>query len=210
MSDFKETFAFQGGSISVTIQRPCNYNAVEDFKWIPIENEAYFLVAKYFSDDHFFLPKLYAALTYVTGSGDSGYDDFKGSYNFDFDLDVQKNGKSSAYRYYISHYRSYINFSLYHRVPKNDPRDPKYMSQPDDDLFSDANISGFSYFFCKFLLKSVEDAQYKPKPFVKCSDSNLLLFGFLKGEYFSESYTDYKQYEKEKEQKELEVVKSVE
>lgn len=209
MSTFKETFAFQTDNLIVTIRRPCDYHRAQDFKWIPIENDAYFLVSKYFSDDQFFLPKLYAALTYVTGPGDSGYDDFKGSYNFEFDLDVQKNGNCSTYRYCISHYRSYVNFALYHRVPKTDPRDPQFMRQPDDNLFSDKNICGFSYFFCKFLLKSLEDSQYKPKPFIKCSDSNLLLFGFFKGEYFCNSYTDHNQYEKELKQKELEIAESI-
>ncbi len=69
------------------------------------------------------LPKLYAALTFVTGEGDSCYDHYKGSYSFMFELEIQKNHISSKYVYHIYHYRSYIEFSVNQIVPGTDPRE---------------------------------------------------------------------------------------
>lgn len=203
MLTFRESFTADGQTID--IKRIDTANVSEGYKWIPIENDAYFLIFKYFSDDPCFLPKLYTALTYLTGPGDDFYDDYKGSYSFRFELNVKKNGLLNTYLYHIYHKRSYVEFSLYQRVPKTDPRDPEVMAQPNDEVFSDRDICSFSYFLCKYALKSMEEVKYKPKPFVKWADSNLLLFGFADGEFFSNSYKDYEQYQKEKEQKKLNI-----
>ena len=200
MSSFKTSFKAPGQVI--TIERIEHWDRNGDYKWLPISNEAYFHVSRLLdTEDSCFLPKLYAALKYLTGPSDDWYDDFKGSYSFMFMLNVQNNGTSDVYLYHLRHVRSYIDFSLYHRVPKTDPRDPQYMHPADDKLFSNQDITAFSYCFCKKMLQSLERAQCQPNPFVRWSDSNFLLFGFADGKYFLDSYQDQAQYEKEKEHK---------
>ena len=195
MTNFKKTFQL-GPDVTVTVRRVGGVaDIATDCKWLPMENEAAFMTYKYFYEDKLFLPKLYAALTHITGSSDSSYDEFKGSFSFCFEWEVIKNDEVSTYFCNLYQYRSWIEFALYHKVSKTDPRDPQVMRQPKDGPFSDKDMWVFSVFFCTYLLESIEKEKYKPKPFVKGSDANCLLFGFYQGEYFCESYKGYEEYE---------------
>jgi hypothetical protein len=172
----------------------------EEYNFISIQNMAYWLVNNQFKNHkkYVFLPQLYVALTQLTGEGDNWYDDFKGSYSFAFELDVQKNNLYSHYIYHIYHYRSYIDFSVYQRVSKEDKRNPDIIHQPIDELFSDNDICYFSSSFCSYALKYLEDTGYTPEPFQKSSDSNLLLFGYAENEYFIKQYEDDTEYHEQK------------
>jgi hypothetical protein len=196
---FNETFTLPTENLTVNIKRIfVDENTYKLFKLIPIENSSYFYFGKKIISDPLILPKLYAALTALTGPSDDRYDDYKGSYSFTFELEVQKNNNISRYCYHIYHYRSYIEFNTYHIVPKSDDRNPNYVTQPNDELFSDKEICGFSNFFYYYALKHAEEIGYAPEPFVKFSDSNLLLFGYVQNEYFYEDYEDQDSYKEAK------------
>ncbi len=79
-----------------------------------------------------------------------------------------------------------------------DPRDRNILHAPNDLLFSDKDISYFSNFFCGYLLGYVKGNGYTPEPFVKHSDSNLLLFGYAENDYFIKQYEDDTEYYNEK------------
>lgn len=83
-------------------------------------------------------------------------------------------------------------------MSQDDPRDASILHEPDDTLFSDKNICHFSVYFSSYALKQLEDPEYTPKPFVKYSDSNLLLFGYLENQYFFKQYEDQAEYLNEK------------
>jgi len=186
-------------NLIIGIKRVLGDIKVKPFKLIPIENSAYFYFAsKRINRDPLNLPKLYVALTYSYGESDNRYDNYKGSYSFMFQLEVWKNNRLSKYYYHLYHYRSYIEFSLYHIVPESDSQEPQHIHKPDDELFSDDDICAFSFAFCDHILKRVEDIKYIPESFIKYSDSNLMLFGYLKNEYFVKDYDDQDEYEKEK------------
>jgi hypothetical protein len=196
MNKFEKNFEVESGLI-VNIKRIILDESIRRrHKLIPIKNSAFWLV-DLGKENEFFLPQLYAALTYLTGPGDFSYDDYKGSYSFTFELNVKKN-MNSQYLYHIYHYRSYIEFSVYQKVAKNDPRDSRVLHDPDDTLFSDKDICLFSAYFCSYLLGYLEGSRHQPEPFVKNSDSNLLLFGYLENKYFIEQYEDHALYLKEK------------
>jgi hypothetical protein len=198
MIDFDETFTMNP-SLIISIKRiEVSETIFKSYKLIPIKNSAYFFVSGFLKTDSCMLPKLYAALVYLTGLSDSWYDDYKGSYSFTFELAVQKNHIISKYLYHMYHYRSYIEFSIYHIVPETDPRDIQIMHQPNEMLFSDKDICNFSGFFCSYSLKCMNGAEYIPKPFVKYSDSNFLLFGYSQNEYFIKEYDDQDKYTREK------------
>lgn len=166
----------------------------ENNKFIPIQSSAYWDVSCAFQKEEHFLAKLYAALTFLTGESDSCYDDFKGSYSFMFTLNINKNHFEGNFIYHIYHYRSYIQFSVNEIVSKSDPRNPIIYHAPNDELFSNKDIAEFSVYFCGYVLEFMEGAKYTPKPFIKYSDSNLLLFGYVNKDYFTIQQEDYDQY----------------
>ena len=195
--DFNISCEIMPGVI-ITLRRIADCSKFKQFKLISIGNSAYFYFGLQISKDHLKLPKLYAALYYLTGESDVRHDDYKGSYSFMFELEVQKNNKTSKYCYHIYHYRSYIEFTLYHIVAQDDVRNPQHVHQPDDELFSDEEICTLSESFCNYAIRQIEEDKYIPQPFVKFSDSNLLIFGYSKGEYFFKDHEDQEKYIAEK------------
>lgn len=181
-NNFNETFVIE--NMTINIKRISNNKTFKPFKLIPIQNSTYFNFSIRINNDPLILPKFYAALTSLAGMSDEWYDDYKGSYSFTFELEVQKNENITKYCYHIYHYRSYIEFDIYQIVPENDPRDSRCLTQPNDELFSEKDISLFSAFLYYHALEYMIKNKYTPQEFVKCSDSNLLLFGYLQNEYF--------------------------
>jgi hypothetical protein len=114
-------------------------------------------------------------------------------------LKVKKNNIDSKYIYFITHYRSYIDFSIYEIVFKEDPRDPFALASANDASFSNEDISKFNIFFCSYALECMKGFAYIPEPFIKHSDSNFLIFGFLDNKYFIRQYEDQADYIEEKE-----------
>lgn len=199
MVHFKEIFSNILTELTITIERISikdNKNAFKNFKLIPIQNSAFFYFDMKISKNPLMLPKLYAALTCLAGPSDNSYDHFKGSYSFTFKLEVNKNNNISQYYYHIYHYRSYIEFSICHITSNSDPREEIIYHQPDDKLFSNDDICYFSNYFCHYALGYAKGFKYKPIPFVKYSNSNLLLFGYLDGKYFFKEYNDEIEYQK--------------
>ena len=200
---------FKSPDCTITIKRIANTNKFKDFKLIPIGNEAYWYFGFQINRDPLKLPKLYAALVYLTGESDNRYDNYKGSFSFMFEIDVQNKDKNSQYYYHLYHYRSYIQFSLYHIVSQDDPRDPVIINKPDEELFPDKEITSFSVSFCNDVIKHMEEDKYTPQPFVKFSDSNLLSFGYSQGEYFVKNYEDEDKYLEEKKLLQKEILTTV-
>ena len=152
------------------------------------------------------MPKLYAALTYLTGPSDNLHDDYKGSFSFLFELEVKKNSNVSKYFYLIYHYRSYIEFAIYQILPKSKrKRDTSRMRKPNPRLFSKEDIIYFSLAYSWHVLGCLKKSQHPPEPFVKYSDSNLLLFGYDKNGYFIEDYEDEEEYEEDKKKMEAKI-----
>lgn len=111
---------------------------------------------------------------------------------------LKKPNYETEYIYHVVHYRSYVEFFIQEIVPKNDLRDENIMYAPNDERFSDKDIRMFSICFLKFAVMCTEGKTIEP--FVKSSDSNLILFGYLNNEYF------YKQYEEEEEYSQAQLV----
>ena len=193
--NFKKTFEL-GPDLIITAERII-CNDLHGYKLMSISNSAFFAISSVL-DAEFNLPQIYASLTYLTGHGDDNYDGYKGSFSFTFKLNVKKPNYETEYIYHVVHYRSYVEFFLQEIVPKNDLRDINIMYAPNDEQFSDKDIRMFSLCFLKFAVMCTEGRPIEP--FVKSSDSNLILFGYLNNEYF------YKQYEKEEEYSQAQLV----
>ena len=198
MKPFSKTFNL-GENLKVTITRlQGTADCSKKYKYLAIKQDAFYRVS--ICSVPCFLAKLYAALELLTGPMDYAYDDWKGSYSFCFKLMVEKNQNISEYIYKILHYRSFIDFYLSQIVNKDDPRKSGILYKPNDDLFSNENICHFSQFFCEFALGYLIGSNHKPKPFVKSSESNLILFGFIDDDYFTEGYEDCEEYRNRKDQ----------
>jgi hypothetical protein len=143
-------------------------------------------------NDEFNLPQIYAGLTYLTGHGDDRYDDYKGSFSFTFKLNVKKPNYETEYIYHVMHYRSYVEFFVQEVALKDDPRDEQIMHAPDDERFSDKDIRIFSACFLKLAVIYAEKETIEP--FVKSSDSNFILFGYLDNKYFYKTYEEQDEY----------------
>lgn len=195
---FKKTFEVIPGYLTVQAERIWGWDVFEDHKLIPIGHVANSYMGWRIWDDPLFLPKFYAAFLCMTGPSDTSYDPLRGAYNFRFKLEVQKNKLRSAYYYHIYHDCSYSEFSVFHVVPENDPREENHFVMPNDALFSNHDICRFTLYFCNYALGYMQGYGYVPEPFVKHSDYHLLLFGYSKGSYFSKHHEDPDQYEKVK------------
>jgi hypothetical protein len=72
------------------------------------------------------------------------------------------------------------------------------MHKADSELFSESDIDFFCQYFCNYALGYLEGYGHIPEPFIKSSDSNLLLFGYFQNEYFLYSYDDPEEYYNDK------------
>jgi hypothetical protein len=192
ISNFKKTLPL-GPNLTVTVERIAYIEG--SLKLIAISNSAFYAVYSLL-DDEFNLPQIYAGLTYLTGPGDDKYDDYKGSFSFTFKLNVKKPEYETEYIYRVVHYRSYIEFFVHEIVAKDDPRDEEIMHSPNDKRFSDKDIRMFSACFLKFAVMYIENQTIKP--FVKSSDSNLILFGYKNNKYFHQTYQEHEEYHEQK------------
>jgi hypothetical protein len=187
--NFKRTFEFTTDLI-ITAERMV-YNDLRDCKLIPISNSAFAVVSSVLNDD-FNLQHIYVGLTQLTGHGDDMYDDYKGSFSFAFKLNVKKPNYETEYFYHVMHYRSYIEFFVHEIAPKDDLRDENIMHQASAQRFSDQDIRMFSYCFLKLAVMSIDVNVIEP--FVKFTDSNLILFGYLDNKYFYKQFDNYEEY----------------
>ena len=187
--NFKRKFKFTKDLI-ITAERIV-YNDLRDCKLIPISNSAFAAVSRVLNDD-FNLQHIYVGLTQLTGHGDDKYDDYKGSFSFVFKLNVIKPNYETEYFYHVIHYRSYIEFSVQEIAPQDDLRDENIMHQANAKRFSDQDICMFSYCFLKLAVICID--RNIIEPFVKFTDSNLILFGYLYNKYFYKQFDYYLEY----------------
>ena len=195
MKKFEKIFELKD-NLKIKVARVLLDEEISNKKMISIKNNAFYSIANSISREPLELPRLYVALRFLTGPGDLYYDDYKGSYSFHFMLEVHKNARVSSYLYHLYHYRSYIDFSVRHIVKEVKSNDDRFiLHEPNDELFSSDDISYFSEYFFGFSLGFLEGSGYKPQPFIKRSESNLLLFGYDNEEYFFYSYDTWEEYE---------------
>lgn len=171
-------------------QELCNEIPTE-MKGIPISEDPDFSLYCQYHKDPEFLPKIYTALSHLTGSADNNQDSFKGGFSFQFMVDVEKGENHSKYLYWLMQYRSFMRIKLYQIVPKNDPRREEVCTRATAALFSEEDINSFSSAFVRHLLAELASANHTPEEFVLSAPSNCLVYGYLDRKYFSKDYDDY-------------------
>ena len=187
------TRVFSTGAVTVDVIRiqEIDKEILPEMKGLPISYDLDFTLFMRHRQEPEFLAKIYTALTHFTGASDSNFDRFKGSFSFQYMLDVKKGQNHSKYVYWLIQYRSFMRVSLYQLVPRTDPRRDEISTPTIKALFSKEDIDAFSSMFVTELLNDLEKKRHAPEEFVLSAPSNLLIFGYLDGRYFSKGFCDY-------------------
>lgn len=173
--------------------------SIKKFKWITIYDSTCSFFDFSALDDPYILPKFYAGLTYVIGPTEEledSYDAYKSSYSFRFGMEVKKDDKVSKYLFRLYHYRSSVACEIIQPVLQSDPRKNFTYDKPNDELFSENEVHSFTYRLYYYIMARIE--KYIPPDFVKSSDSNLVLFGYMRNKYFYENHDNDDVYERRK------------
>lgn len=193
---YSKRFFTESIPISIDVRRlkEPGFVVPKGMKVLPISNDPDFpLYARYIRDKEF-LPKLYTALKYLTGPSDENFDNYKGSFSFQFMLDVEKKMNRSQYLFWMMQFRSFMRIKLYQIVPDSDPRREEVFTKATESLFSEDDIIAFTFAFVDDLLKRLEREKHIPEPFVLSSHSDCLIYGYLDNEYFATEFTDRDSY----------------
>ncbi len=173
---YTKTFSTDVVNVDVIrIQELCK-EIPPEMKGLPISDDPDFTLFGQYHKDPEFLAKIYTALTHFTGATDSNFDPFKGSFSFQFMLDVEKGENHSKYLYWLMQYRSFMRIKLYQIVPKSDPRREEVFTPATKALFSKEDIDAFSSMFVTELLDDLDKKRYFPKEFVLSASSRPIPF----------------------------------
>lgn len=198
-TSYSKQFFTESIPISIDVRRlkePC-FEIPKGMKSLSISNNPDFpLYARYIRDKEF-LPKLYTALNYLTGPSDNNFDNYTGSFSFQFMLDVEKKLNQSQYLFWMMQFGSFMRIKLYQIVPDSDPRREEVLTKATESLFSEDDIIAFTFAFVDDLLKRLEREKHTPEPFVLRSHSECLIYGYLDNKYFATEFTDCDAYETE-------------
>ena len=142
--------------------------------------------------------QVYAALKSLFGESGKFYDDWKGSFSFPFLLHVRKDGQTLDYLLNVLNLRSSLEFSV-RKVLQPDEKhfDRDIIHQPFEQEFSGEEIKQFGFGFYGYLrgyFKAV--AKRWQEPFVQTTGSNLIVFGYLQGDFFEKHFESSEAYDK--------------
>lgn len=138
-----------------------------------------------------FIPKLYTTLVHYTGPSDQDFDSFKGSFSFNFMLDVREAEAASLCWYQLMQYRSFMRINVYQREGDIDSRREELSTPFTKAQLSKHDISDLTQDFFDYLLGKLEKENCVPDPFCLTAESNLLISGFSDGQYFANKYESH-------------------
>lgn len=142
------------------------------------------------------MAKMYIALKTRFGASGTSYDDWKGSFGFAFLLSFTHDGKQMAYLLNIFNMRSSIEFKLF-KLPGAEEQgiDRHILHHPFPDFPRDSIRSVINYIvgFLSGYFESFE--KWYDEPFFHKVDSNLIVFGFIDGQFFDDQYETQEDYQ---------------
>jgi hypothetical protein len=149
------------------------------------------------------LAEFYTVFKERFGESGSSYDHSKGAFSFPFELEVFKGDTSYIYLLDVVNWRSTYQFNFRKELQPGETRfDRKAHLEPFEDEFSTLDMNtlivylhGFATGYLKSInLKSVAE-------FVRQVPSNIILFGFEKGQFFTRYYENQDEFEKDRDLK---------
>ncbi len=149
------------------------------------------------------LPKMYVALRAVFGESGSHYDEWKGSFSFPFLICFEKDGEEYEYVMNVFSFRSYVQFSLARPIAADDDTFLRGAYHEPFDDFPLTQIRFLIIYLVAYLtgvFKSL--STWYDTPFFHVIESNGIVYGYRKGEFFEEDFEDLSDEEIEKSQDE--------
>ncbi len=142
------------------------------------------------------LPRIYVALTALTGPSGNLYDDWKGAFSFPFKLTVHRGDRKLRYLLNIMSFRSMAEPCVYRVLQEGEPYDRRLYHKPFDDELSEDALRDVLGYFCGFLAGFLTTMPKWTTPFLKVVQSNLILFGFdpTSGELFQQQFREPEAY----------------
>jgi hypothetical protein len=144
------------------------------------------------------LAKFYASFRQAYGESGNHYDHWKGAFNFAFEIQILKEAEMIPYVLNILNFRSGVEFRYYKIIPSEETRyDPRIMYAPFAEEFSMKQMNIVSAYLCGFAegYWQTSGGQHSGQEFLKCVESNLILFGCHGGVYFEENFEDSETFE---------------
>ncbi|PZN84527.1 MAG: hypothetical protein DM484_02675 [Candidatus Methylumidiphilus alinenensis] len=138
------------------------------------------------------LAKFYAAFSEAFGECGTRYYDWKGAFNFAFEVDVFNGETPNQYLLNVVNFRNTVEFRYGKIIPDTETRyDRHIMHAPFDEEFSAKQMGTLSAFLLGYAEGFLETA-YQPygRDFIKEVGSNLILFGCHEGVFFQKHFDD--------------------
>lgn len=140
------------------------------------------------------LARFYAAFRQTFGESGGWYDDWKGAFNFAFEVQVVKGGETIPYALNVLNFRSGVEFRYCKVIdPEDQSLDRTIIHRPFAEEFSRAQMNVASSYLCGFAEGYWQTTlpQTGEREFLKWVDSNLILFGYRDAEDFQENFEEY-------------------
>jgi len=160
-----------------------------------------YLSFHYYEKNDFDLSKIYTALYSRFGSHNN-YDDYKCSFAYRFQLDIEKEGKKSTYLLALMDVKGNMPYFTYYRKP--DPeKDASYYHSPLEEEFSKKEMKDCTLSLITFLrLYFLSLKSFFNDPFYRVVPAAYIIYGFMEGEFFQKQYPyeseeDSKNFQKE-------------
>jgi hypothetical protein len=134
--------------------------------------------------------KMYVTLKSLFGEHGDYYDDWKGSFSFPFLIYFQKGEGEIGYLMNINNVRSLIEFNIAKLIQEDDERFERGILHKPFEEFPRQQINYFINYIVGFLSGYFESGlrdQYD-EYFYKTVRSNLILFGYINGNFIDEAY----------------------
>lgn len=154
-------------------------------------------------EDELNFAQYYTGMRLLFGKPGNRYDDWKGSFSFSFQVDVVRNGHSYAYLLNILNLRSTIEFHF--RKILDDSESQGSLQAYRDPLqheFSDLEMLAVQYFMHGYLKGYLEVIQKNGildcPDFVLVTESNLIISGYINGQFFEHAFEDLEDFEAER------------
>jgi len=144
-------------------------------------------------------PQLLAALQTLFGKSSTMYDDYKCSFGYLFEIEIEKNGIKSKYLLNFTDIKGNFTF-LFRKYLSTKEDFEKYprldvIYDPVDDEFSKSDMEYFMGWFFFYLVGFMEsyEKQYTQE-FVRTLEYSYAIYGFLDNEFFIHVYEDSDEY----------------
>lgn len=168
---------------------------------LPLKEDRMFMIqlmlSERYNPDRLSLPKVFLTLEHLFGKTSDWFDKWKCSFSFPLLLVLKKSAGQFYYLLRVEDYRGSLEFRLYRFLENGvDGYDVNIYREPFELEFSREEINQFICYLYGYLIGAAKVICVLPlRPFLKCIDSNHILYGYRDGKLFEEQIDSEEDYE---------------